>query len=285
MIIDGKALQNEILDQLKQKIESFKGKRAPKLAYLLIGNNPASHLYVKFKVRACQRVGIETLELLLPDTIEESEVLKQIDALNQDPSVDGILVQLPLPPQVSTQKVIERVDPKKDVDGFHPLNIGRLLLGYSPDFVSCTPLGILEIFKRTHIPLTGKHVVVLGRSNIVGKPLAALLAQKTKFGNATVTLAHSYTENLVDITTQADILIVAMGSPEFVKGSMVKNGAVVIDVGISKHQGRVVGDVLFEEVDPKASYITPVPGGVGPMTVAMLLSNTVLSYERREQLA
>jgi methylenetetrahydrofolate dehydrogenase (NADP+)/methenyltetrahydrofolate cyclohydrolase len=278
MILNGKKIADEILLELKQKIAEASGQRAPLLAFLLIGENAASQIYVKYKIKACEKVGIKTQGFELPKEIPQMEVLRIIDQLNSDSNVDGILVQLPLPPQLNTQEIIERVDPKKDVDGFHPLNIGRLLLGYEPYFIPCTPLGILELLKRSSIPVQGKHVVIMGRSNIVGKPLAALLMQKSNEANATVTLVHSYSQGLELITSQADILIAAMGNPRFVQFSMVKKGAVVIDVGINRHSGQLMGDVDFDKVAPICSHITSVPGGVGPMTIAMLLSNTYKGY-------
>ena len=284
MILDGKKIAEEILRDLKVKVDALQKKRPPLLAFLLIGENPASHLYVKYKTKACERIGIQTRGFQFSKEISQKEVLKHIQALNLDSAVDGILVQLPLPPHLNTQEIIEAVDPQKDVDGFHPFNIGRLLLGYEPYFVPCTPLGIQEMLKRSSIPVAGKHVVIMGRSNIVGKPLAALLMQKNKEANATVTLVHSYTQNMDLITATADILIAAMGSPEFVQSAMIKQGAVIIDVGINRHCGKIVGDVLFDEVNPKAAHITPVPGGVGPMTIAMLLSNTFKSYSLKEHL-
>ncbi|MCH9633661.1 MAG: Bifunctional protein FolD protein [Chlamydiae bacterium] len=284
MILNGKKIAEEVLLELKQKIDSLKTKRPPLLAYLLIGENPASHIYVKYKVKACKQIGIQTRGFELSQNISQGEVLQLIAELNLDPLVDGILVQMPLPPQINSQQVIESVDPTKDVDGFHPLNIGRLLLGYEPYFIPCTPLGIHEILLRSNISTVGKHIVIMGRSNIVGKPLAALFMQKNNLANATISLVHSYTENLDQITEQADVLIAAMGNPEFVQSAMVKNGAIVIDVGINRKDKKLVGDVNFTEVAPKASHITPVPGGVGPMTIAMLLSNTLKSYQLREQL-
>lgn len=281
MIIDGKKIAHDLLEELKEKYTQNPGPRPPKLAYLLIGDNPASHIYVRYKVKACSRIGFEACGHTLPKEVSEQEVLDLIESLNHDSTVDGILVQMPLPAHINAKKVIESVDPKKDVDGFHPFNMGRLLQGNDPYFIPCTPLGIQQLLIHSHIPIAGKHVVILGRSSIVGKPLAALLSQKSKDANATVTLAHSYTEHLEDITLSADILIAAMGVAEKVQGAMVKSGAIVIDVGINRLQGKLVGDVAFEEVAHKASFITPVPGGVGPMTIAMLLSNTYKSYQMR----
>ncbi len=284
MILDGRKISRDILKELKVQIEQKTCRRSPTLAYLLIGDNPASHLYVKYKVKACDQIGIEAQGHILPKDVSQNEVLHLIEKLNKSTEVDGILVQMPLPAQLSTEKIIEAIDPQKDVDGFHPLNIGRLLLGYEPFFIPCTPLGIQQMLLHLNIPIVGKHVVIVGRSNIVGKPLAALLMQKTKQANATVTLAHSYTKNLEELTRSADILVAAMGLPEKITGSMVKQGAIVIDVGINRMKDKLVGDVVFEDVVHRASYITPVPGGVGPMTIAMLLSNTFKSFSKKKAL-
>lgn len=281
MIIDGKKIAAELLEELKKTLGEKKYPRAPKLAYFLIGKNPASHIYVKHKVKACERIGIETQGILLESETTQKEVLDHLLSLNEDPSVDAILVQMPLPAHLDEQKIIESIDPKKDVDGFHPLNIGRLLLGHKPYFVPCTPLGIQYLLEKMQIPVKGKHVVILGRSNIVGKPLAALLVQKDSKANATVTLAHSHTQRLKELCLSADILVAAMGTPEFIDSQMVKEGAVVIDVGINRLNDRLIGDVHFDDVFHKAAYITPVPKGVGPMTIAMLLKNTVESFLKK----
>lgn len=238
--------------------------------------------YVRMKKKKCQEIGILSKDIELSETVSEEDLLKEIQHLNEDEAVDGILVQLPLPLHIHSQKILEAIDPNKDIDGFHPMNMGKLLLGDNSGFFSCTPYGITILLKRAGIEVQGKHVVIIGRSNIVGKPLAALLMQKREGSNATVTVLHSASENLNEICKSADILIAAMGSPKFVKKEMVKEGAVVIDVGINKLEGKLVGDVDFENVAPKCSAITPVPGGVGPMTIATLLSNTLLSYQRRK---
>ncbi len=285
MIISGKKISQEILGELSEQIKKLESKRAPCLAYILVGNNSASELYVKRKVQACEKVGITVKSNCFDPDVKEQQLLEMISSLNLDPTVDGILVQLPLPPHINVQQIVEAVDPQKDVDGFHPFNIGRLLLGYTPFFVPCTPLGIHELLMRSSIQISHKHVVIMGRSNIVGKPLAALLMQKNTHTNATVTLVHSHTVNTAQITSQADILVCAMGAPLHVKSDMIKKGAVVIDVGINRLHGKLVGDVDFEKVKPQVSQITPVPGGVGPMTIAMLLSNTLRSYQMKAQLA
>jgi len=279
LIIDGKAIAKNIEENLKQAIVHLKG-RLPALAFVLVGENPASLTYIRMKKKKCQEVGITSIDKELPSNTRESELLKEIEDLNANPEIDGILIQLPLPNHIHTQKVLEAVDPKKDVDGFHPLNMGKLLLGERGGFFSCTPYGIMILMKHSNIQVEGKHVVIVGRSNIVGKPLAALLMQKEEGANATVTVAHSASQNLKKICLSADILIVAIGKPQFITADMVKEGAVVLDVGINRKNGKLVGDVDFEHVSPKCRAITPVPGGIGPMTIAMLLSNTLLSYQR-----
>lgn len=284
MIINGKEIAQDFLDEIKLKIENLGSKRRPSLAFILIGEHPASHLYVKLKVKACEKVGIQTKGFNFDSEVPQKEILDLLANLNQDPNVDGILVQMPLPPHIENQQIIEAIDPKKDVDGFHPLNIGRLLLGLNPYFIPCTPLGIHKMLIKSGINIAHKHVVIMGRSNIVGKPLAALLIQKEKQANATVTLAHSHTQDLPKVTSTADILVAAMGSAHFVKSNMVKKGAVVIDVGINRLHGKLVGDVDFEDVKHITTCISPVPGGVGPMTIAMLLSNTFKSYQMKEKL-
>ncbi|MCH9631767.1 MAG: Bifunctional protein FolD protein [Chlamydiae bacterium] len=284
MIIDGKKTSQDILEELSEQIKKHQGSRAPCLAYILVGEYEASHLYVKRKVQACERVGINVKGNVFEESVCQKQILELIHGLNLDPTVDGILVQMPLPSHINAQQIVEAVSPQKDVDGFHPFNIGRLLLGYTPFFVPCTPLGIHELLMRSNIQVSHKNVVIMGRSNIVGKPLAALLMQKTSQTNATVTVVHSHTSNLEEITLNADVLITAMGSPELVKAHMVKKGAIVIDVGINRLHGKLVGDVDFKNVEPQASQITPVPGGVGPMTIAMLLSNTLKSYQMKAQL-
>lgn len=287
MIIDGKKIADEIQQEIKESIESIKT-GSPCLAVIIVGKNPASLIYIERKTKACESVGIRSIKKELPETISEKELLAEIDLLNQDPSVDGILVQLPLPEQMNPHRITYHIHPDKDVDGFHPFNVGKMLIGEKDGFLPCTPLGIRVLLERSKIETQGKHIVVLGRSNIVGKPAAALLMQNTPSGNATVTIAHSYTRNLKEITLLADILVAAIGKPHFITADMVKEGAVVIDVGTNKVDDpsakkgyRIVGDVDFANVAPKCSFITPVPGGVGPMTIAMLLQNTLLSYQRK----
>jgi methylenetetrahydrofolate dehydrogenase (NADP+)/methenyltetrahydrofolate cyclohydrolase len=281
-IIDGKAIAADIRAEVSREVADLT-RHGVKLglAAVLVGDDPASRIYVRTKRRACGEVGIHSEVVELPGSVSEEDLLRRIEELNEDPRFHGILVQKPLPEHLSEEEVFEAVDPAKDVDGFHPRNLGRLLSG-SPVFVPATPLGIQELLLRSHHPPDGKHVVIVGRSNIVGKPLAALLMQKAPGANATVTVCHSRTKALEEHTSRADILVAAIGSPAFIRGEMVKEGAVVIDVGInrvkdpSKPKGyRIVGDVDFEEVSRVAAAITPVPGGVGPMTVAMLLRNTV----------
>ncbi len=279
LIIDGFAVANAILEELKKRILKFK--RKPSLAFIRVGEHPPSLTYIRMKQKKCEEVGILSIDREFKETISEENLLKEVALLSQDPSVDGILIQLPLPAHIDTSQVIDHIDPSKDVDGFHPLNMGKLLLGQRDGFFPCTPYGIMTLLARSAIDPSGKHVVILGRSNLVGKPLAALLIQKEKGANATVTLAHKASRDLLRLCQSADILVAAMGAPRFVKEEMVKAGTVVIDVGITRLEGGIVGDVDFERVAPKCAFITPVPGGVGPMTIAMLLSNTVLSFERR----
>jgi len=282
-LIDGKATSNEIKDELAAEVEKIKaaGDKVPHLAAVLVGNDPASDTYVNAKVKACEKIGFGSTLVRLDESTTTEEVLAKIDELNKDDDIDGFIVQLPLPDHIDEQQVTEALDPKKDVDGFHPVNLGKLALGL-PTFVSATPNGIMELLKRYDIDTSGKHCVVLGRSNIVGTPMSILMSRKAEPGNCTVTVCHSRTKDIASYTKQADILIVALGQKEFVTGDMVKEGAVVIDVGIhrvpdeSKKSGfRLVGDVKFDEVASHCSHITPVPGGVGPMTIASLLSNTL----------
>lgn len=281
-IIDGKAIAAQIREEAKNEVEALKDRGVtPCLAAVLVGDVAASKVYVKNKRQACEKVGITSVLRTLAADVSEPELLKLIDELNNDPAVHGILVQLPLPKHIDETKVIEAIDPSKDVDGFHPFNVGRLVIGLDT-FRSCTPAGVQQLLLRSGIEVAGAHVVIIGRSNIVGKPLANIVVQKQKGANATVTICHSRTKNLNEICRQADILISALGQPAFVKPDMVKPGAVVIDVGInriddpSSNKGyKLVGDVDFEPVSKVASAITPVPGGVGPMTVAMLMVNTV----------
>lgn len=288
-LIDGKAtataIKQEIAEEVKQMVAQ--GIRAPHLAAILVGHDGGSETYVAAKVKACEECGFTSTLLRFEDTITEEELLAQVDALNKNPEVDGFIVQLPLPKHIDSQKVIEAVDYRKDVDGFNPVNVGRLSIGL-PCFVSATPCGIMDLLDRYHIETKGKHCVVLGRSNIVGKPVASLMMQKTNPGNATVTVCHSASENLKEICATADILIAAIGQPEFVTADMVKEGATVIDVGttrvpdVTKKSGfKLKGDVKFDEVAPKCSFITPVPGGVGPMTICSLMKNTLLAAKRR----
>ena len=278
MIIDGKALAKQKRVEMTQIVQELKAMGVtPGLAVVLVGEDPASEIYVRNKHKACEEVGIYSRVIKLPEDTKEEDLLKLIDELNQDSALDGILVQLPLPKQIDSDKVIERILPNKDVDGFHPVNAGKLLTGQA-GFVSCTPLGILELIKSTGIDISGKEAVVIGRSNIVGKPVAHLLLQE----NATVTICHSKTKNLKEVCQRADILVAAIGKPQLITADYVKEGAVVIDVGINRlPDGKLVGDVAFETVKEKASYITPVPGGVGPMTITMLLANTLLSAKNR----
>ncbi len=272
MDIDGRKVAKELQANLHQEITSSGLK--PSLAFILVGNHAPSEAYVRMKGKACNDVGILSTKIELPETVSEEKLLSVIQSLNNDPNIHGILVQMPLPPHISETSVIYAIDPKKDVDCFHPLNVGKLITGESDGFLPCTPYGVLLLLKHYKVETSGKHVVVLGRSNIVGRPLANLLSQKRDMGDATVTLAHSKTKNLAHLCKEADILIAAIGKPHFVTKEMVKQGAVVIDVGINRVDGKIVGDVDFEGVAPLASLITPVPGGVGPMTIAVLLQNT-----------
>lgn len=277
-LIDGKSLALEIREEIRQEIVVLRERhgRAPGLAVVIVGEDPASHLYVRNKELACQKAGIESTTYRLPESITEPELLDLITKLKEDPSIDGILVQLPLPKHISEDLIISAIPPEKDVDGFHPLNMGKLVLGERA-FRSATPAGVMEMLHRYEIPLQGKHAVVVGRSNIVGKPMALMLLEK----HATVTICHSRTQDLPGIVRSGDIVVVAVGKPEMVKGDWIKEGAVVIDVGTNyvEAENRTVGDVAFEEAKLKASMITPVPGGVGPMTTAMLLANTLQAYK------
>ncbi len=289
-ILDGKAISAEIRAELKTRVtELAKKDIVPGLAVLLVGDDPASRSYVTAKERACEEAGIYSREVKLPATATQDEILEAVHAFNADDQINGILVQLPLPDSAMEEAVIEAIDPDKDVDGFHPMNVGRMMMGL-PAFVPCTPNGILHILKRSGIETSGAHVVVIGRSNIVGRPMVNLLSQKTELGNATVTMCHTRTKNMAELTRQADIVIAAVGWPNTLTADMIKEGAVVIDVGVNrveddtKKRGyRLCGDVDFESVAKKASAITPVPGGVGPMTITMLLSNTVESAVRRKK--
>jgi len=280
-LIDGTAIAKTIQDQIAHAISHLRH-RKPGLAFILVGNDPASKTYIRLKKKRCQEVGILSFDCVLPEETTEEQLLNALQKLNENPAVDGILVQLPLPAHLDPTPILYAIDPAKDVDGFHPLNFGKMLLGEDGGFLPCTPHGVQVLLTHAQIPILGKHVVIVGRSNIVGKPLAAILMQKGPHCNATVTVAHSLTENLKEICRSADILVAAVGKPHLITADMVKPGAVVIDVGINRlPDGRIIGDVDFDAVAPIASHITPVPGGVGPMTIAMLLSNTLLSYQRR----
>ncbi len=288
-LLDGKRLAKEIKAEIKAEVDQLlrQGRRAPALAVIMVGDNPASATYVRNKMRSCEQVGFRSVDIHLPEDTAQDELLRVVDELNSDPEIDGFIVQLPLPVHLDEQLIIEHIRPEKDVDGFHPMNLGRTLLGL-PAFNPATPKGIVEMLRRYQIDTEGKHVVIAGRSNIVGKPLAAMLVQKASGANATVTVCHSRTKDLANITLQADILVAAIGKPEFITVDMVKPGAVVVDVGInsvpdaSRKSGyRLVGDVDFESVSKKASWISPVPGGVGQMTVVALLENTLLAYKKQ----
>ena len=285
VLIDGKATANQIKNEIAEEVKAIqsKGERAPHLAAVLVGNDGASLTYVGSKVRSCEKVGFDSSLIRLPEETTEAELLAKIAELNQDDTLDGYIVQLPLPKHIDEEKVLLAIDPKKDVDGFHPSNFGRMALELET-FIPATPFGIMQLIERYDIDMQGKHVVVIGRSHIVGRPISILMSQKGAYGNATVTVAHSRTKDLKALTQQADIIVSALGVPGFVTADMVKEGVVIIDVGItrvedaSKEKGYyITGDVDFDSVAPKASYITPVPGGVGPMTIAMLLKNTLLA--------
>ncbi|WP_438962245.1 bifunctional 5,10-methylenetetrahydrofolate dehydrogenase/5,10-methenyltetrahydrofolate cyclohydrolase [Nonlabens sp.] len=287
-ILDGKKTSNDIKNEITEIVQEMKnkGEKVPHLAAVIVGNDGASLTYVGSKVRACERVGFESTMVRMPNTTSETELLREIEKLNNNPEIDGFIVQLPLPKQIDTQKVLMAVDPDKDVDGFHPTNFGRMALDMST-FIPATPFGILELLDRYNVDTKGKHTVVIGRSHIVGRPMSILMGRKGFPGNSTVTLTHSHTKNITQITSQADIIITALGVPGFLKAEMVKDDAVIIDVGItrvpdeSRERGYyITGDVDYENVSKKVSHITPVPGGVGPMTIAMLLKNTLLARER-----
>jgi len=291
-LLDGKKLSTEIKEEIKKEVAGFveKGLRPPHLVAIIVGEDPASTFYVNSKMKSCKQVGFDSTNMSIEDSISEDDLLKTIDELNNDDEIDGYIVQLPLPNHINGDKIIEAISPEKDVDGFHPVNMGKLILGLDT-YIPATPLGILEIIKRYKIKTEGKNVVVLGRSNIVGKPISICLTQKGYPGDATVTIVHSRTVNLKEKVKEADIVIAAIGKTNFVTEDMVKEGAVVIDVGINsidddtKKRGyRIVGDVDFANVAPKCSYITPVPGGVGLMTVTSLLINTLKSYKKRYEL-
>lgn len=290
-VLDGKATSQAIRAELKEKVAQrvAAGKRVPHLSAILVGHDGGSESYIASKMKACEEIGFKSSLIRYEETVTEAELLACIDKLNKDPEVDGFIVQLPLPKHINEQRVIEAVDPSKDVDGFNPINVGRMSIGL-PGFVSATPQGIIELIKRYNIETKGKHAVVLGRSNIVGKPMAQLLLQKAYPGDCTVTVCHSRTPNIKEICLQADILVAALGSPNYVTADMVKPGAVVIDVGTTRVKDeqaksgfKLTGDVRFDEVAPKCSYITPVPGGVGPMTIASLMMNTLIATENLEK--
>ena len=285
IILDGRKTSNDIKDEIAVAVNEItaSGSRAPHLAAVIVGEDGASLTYVGSKVRACKRVGFDSTLVKLPETITEDELLNKVDELNNDQNIDGYIVQLPLPSHIDSQKILMAVDPAKDVDGFHPTNFGKMALNL-PTFISATPYGIMELLERYNVETQGKHTVVIGRSDIVGRPVSILMSRKSNPGNSTVTLAHSRTQNIAELTRQADIVISALGSPNFVKADMVKEGVVVVDVGITRVKDdsekgyKIVGDVDYENVSKKASYITPVPGGVGPMTIAMLLKNTLQAF-------
>jgi len=290
ILLDGKKLSNDIKDEIAVEVNKIvaNGKKVPHLAAVIVGSDGASLTYVGSKVRACERVGFESTLVSLPETTSEDELLSKVSELNNDDSIDGYIVQLPLPKHIDEQKVLMAVDPNKDVDGFHPVNVGKMTLDL-PSFLPATPYGIMEMLERYEVETSGKNVVVIGRSHIVGRPMSILMSQKRKAGNATVTIAHSRTQNLSKITKEADIIVAALGVSEFLTGDMVKDGVVIIDVGItrvpddSKERGyRIAGDVHFGSVSQKASFITPVPGGVGPMTIAMLLKNTLQARKQSQ---
>ena len=286
IVLDGKKTSNDIKAEIAESVKDIvaKGLRPPHLAAVIVGDDGASLTYVGSKVRACKRVGFESTLIKLPESISENELLDKVDELNNDKNIDGYIVQLPLPKHIDSQKILMAVDANKDVDGFHPTNFGKMALSL-PTFISATPFGIMELLKRYEVETSGKHTVVIGRSDIVGRPISILMSQKSNPGNSTVTLAHSRTKNIEGLTKQADIIISALGVPNFLKEDMVKDGAVIIDVGITRVVDnsvkgyKIVGDVDFENVSKKSSYITPVPGGVGPMTIAMLLKNALLAYK------
>ncbi|WP_420400651.1 bifunctional methylenetetrahydrofolate dehydrogenase/methenyltetrahydrofolate cyclohydrolase FolD [Flagellimonas sp.] len=289
-ILDGKKVSNQIKDEIAIEVAQMKerGEKVPHLAAVLVGNDGASLTYVGSKVRSCKKIGFESTLIHLPEETSEEELLSQVHALNANPDIDGYIVQLPLPKHIDEQKVLMAVDPDKDVDGFHPTNFGKMALDME-SFIPATPFGIMELLRRYDVDTSGKHTVVIGRSHIVGRPISILMSQKGKAADSTVTITHSRTKDLKSLTLQADIVVSALGVPNFLKADMVKDGVVIIDVGItrvpdeSRERGYyITGDVDFDGVSQKASYITPVPGGVGPMTIAMLLKNTLLARERHQ---
>ncbi|MBL7930328.1 MAG: bifunctional 5,10-methylene-tetrahydrofolate dehydrogenase/5,10-methylene-tetrahydrofolate cyclohydrolase [Bacteroidia bacterium] len=287
-LIDGKKISQEIQEEIASEVKNLlaKGMKQPHLAAVLVGNDGGSETYVASKIKTCEKVGFKSTLVRLPETVTEQELLKTVHDLNNNKDVDGFIVQLPLPKHINEHHIIEAIDPKKDVDGFHPINVGRMVLNL-PTYVSATPYGIVQLLSKYKIETSGKNCVVIGRSHIVGSPMSILLAKNTALGNCTVTLCHSKTKDLKSHTLKADIIICALGQPEFLKADMVKNGVIVIDVGTTrvpstetKSGFKLKGDVKFDEVAPKCSYITPVPGGVGPMTIASLLSNTLLAAKK-----
>ena len=280
MIIDGKKCSEEILENLRRDIAEYKEKtgKVPGLAVIILGNNAASKIYVKSKIRACEKTGILSREIILDENISEEELINEIEKLNNDKNINGILVQLPLPPHINEKKICEAISVKKDVDGFKAENLGKIMLGDDDGFISCTPQGIIYLIDQLNMDLHGKNVVVVGRSNIVGKPVASLLINK----GATTTVCNSKTKDLAGILRKADIIVIAIGKAKFLTKDMVKEGAVVIDVGINRVDGKICGDVDYENVKDIVSHITPVPGGVGPMTIAMLLKNTVKAFCKEE---
>lgn len=290
ILLDGKETSKKIQEELKVQVDQLKkeGKKIPHLAAIIVGDNGASLTYVNAKVKACEKVGFESTLIKLSESTTEEQLLKRVKAMNENPDIDGYIVQLPLPEHINETKITLAIDPAKDVDGFHPENVGRMALGM-PCFLPATPAGIMELLKRYEVPTEGKHCVVIGRSHIVGSPMAMLMWRNELPGNATVTITHSRTKNLKELCLQADIIVAALGKAEFLTGDMVKDGAAIIDVGItrvedaSKKSGyKLLGDVNFDEVAPKASFITPVPGGVGPMTIASLMINTLKAIELKE---
>ncbi|MGV9003638.1 bifunctional 5,10-methylenetetrahydrofolate dehydrogenase/5,10-methenyltetrahydrofolate cyclohydrolase [Flavobacterium sp.] len=289
VLLDGKKISNDIKEEITAEVNKMKqnGEKVPHLAAIIVGNDGASLTYVGSKVKACERVGFESTLIKLPSTTSEIELLSKINELNQNEDIDGFIVQLPLPIQIDTQRILMAIDPSKDVDGFHPENFGKMALDMTT-FIPATPFGILELLERYNVETKGKHTVVIGRSHIVGRPMSILMGRKGFPGNSTVTLTHSFTKNIAQITTQADIIITALGVPNYLKAEMIKDDAVVIDVGITRVADesdprgyKITGDVDFDNVSKKASHITPVPGGVGPMTIAMLLKNTLLAREQK----
>ena len=287
-LIDGKKISLQLQDEIALEVKALvaKGGKQPHLAAVLVGNDGGSETYVAAKIKTCEKVGFKSSLVRHDASVTEEELLRTVHQLNNDPDVDGFIVQLPLPKHISEQKIIEAVDPSKDVDGFHPINVGKMVLNL-PAYVSATPNGIVELLKNYKIETAGKHCVVIGRSNIVGSPMSILMAKNNQFANCTVTLCHSKTKDIASYTLQADIIICALGKPEFLTANMVKDGAIVIDVGTTRVQStetksgfKLKGDVKFDEVAPKCSYITPVPGGVGPMTIASLIKNTLLAAKK-----